>query len=273
MTSHLQTTHPSDLASDLDRAFAAMNARPDDETLAMQFYQTLAQTPLFLVLDQEVAGDTVTPRLFDLPSGALVLAFETEDLLGAWTQDAGQVPYAVLPGRIIAQQLAGLGREIALGLNFGGASEVILPHAAMGWLAEMLDVAPQSVAARIVHVAAPQGLPDALTAALRRALPLGTRAFLGAVKYDNGAMGHVLAVLDSAAEDPIARAIAESLGFSGLEAGVLDVTFVAGNSPLAAKMQQFGLDFSTAMPTAPQTDSEQTRPAPGSDPAKPPKLR
>lgn len=285
-------------SSDLSRALRAMNAPGAGEDAALQFYHILAQTPLVLMLDREVdvdsgpnsgpnsGHDTVIPRLFDLPSGALVLAFESQDMLGEWAAQQGgdwaEIPYAVLPARIIAQQLSRLdltagGRPIALGLNFGAPSQMILPHGAMEWLAQMLEVAPQTLAARISSLAAPQNLPPALNAALRRALPAGTAAYLAAVRYDTGAIGHVLAIFDAQSEAPIARAIAESLSFSGLEAGAVDVTFAASNSPLAAQMRSAGVDFSAPAPIpSPSSDrSESPFPAaaPGLDPARPPKLR
>ena len=105
--------------SNLDRAFLGMEAGD-----AQHFYQILAETPLYLVLDTEAQGDTINPRLFD-PPGALVLAFDSADRLAAWSDEMGlgALPYAVLPGRIIAQYLTGL----SLGLNFGAPSQTILP--------------------------------------------------------------------------------------------------------------------------------------------------
>ena len=144
--------------SNLDRAFLGMEAGD-----AQHFYQILAETPLYLVLDTEAQGDTIRPRVFD-PPGALVLAFDSQDRLAAWSDEMGLgvLPYAVLPGRIVAQYLTGM----SLGLNFGAPSQTILPPEALAWLTEMLDVTPEPIQARIREILPLGALPPALLAAL-----------------------------------------------------------------------------------------------------------
>jgi hypothetical protein len=70
------------------------------------------------------------------------------------------------------------------------------------------------------------------------------------------------------AEAALAEAVAEALRFSGVEAGALDVTFVAADSPVVARFARVGLRFdlpTPAMPTAPG--------APGMDASRPPRLK
>jgi len=93
--------------------------------------------------------------------------------------------------------------------------------------------------------------------------------YLVGVTYDSGAKGHLLGVVDAVpeAEPAIARAVSEVLALSGLEAGLLDVGFFRSSDPAAARMALVGLRFD--LPKA-----EEARPStPGTDPAKPPKLR
>ncbi|MFD1344812.1 SseB family protein, partial [Litorisediminicola beolgyonensis] len=73
------------------------------------------------------------------------------------------------------------------------------------------------------------------------------------------------------AEAALARAVNEALVFSGVEAGALDVTFVADSDPLAARLARVGLRFDLPIPEEPQERAAPS--APGSDPSKPPKLR
>ena len=123
---------------------------------ALRFYQVLADATLFLLLEQEAEGDRINPKVFDLEDGPVVLAYDSDDRLAVMGQ--GPLPYAALPGRIIAQHLAGQG--VALGLNFGSGapSEVMLPPEAMRWLAEMLDSQPVQLEAQPEAFFAPQGL-------------------------------------------------------------------------------------------------------------------
>lgn len=253
--------------NDLDLAFAEM--AQTDGAQSARFYQILAETPLFLILEVEALGETITPRVFDLPDGAIVLAFDSEERLGEWSE--GAVPYAMLPGRVIAQQLASLG--LGLGLNFGAVSQTILPPEAMVWLTEMLDVAPEPMDARIETVVPLGAVPPALIAALDMgfAAGLAQSAHLAAVRYQSGGQGHILGFVGATAEAALTRAVAERLVFSNLEAGALDVTFVQAGSKLAQMLARHGLALPIPAFVAPDVPTE--RPAPGSDPERPPILK
>jgi len=258
---------------DLDQAYAAM--ADGDEAAGLRFYRLLADATLFLLLEREAEGERVDPRVFDLPDGPVLLAYDSEDRLAALGD--GPLPYAALPGRVIAQQMVGQG--LSLGLNFGtgAASETLLPPEALRWLAEMLDSAPAEVEAKPQQFFAPQGLPEALTEALGFTLGgasgLAVAALLAGVRYADGRFGHVLAMIDAlpAAEEALARAISEALAFSGIEAGELDVTFLAASDPAVAALARVAMVFDIPAPVA--AEPVPARAAPGMDPAKPPLLR
>lgn len=254
------------MQNDLDLAFAQMT---QDDAHSARFYQILAETPLFLILEVEADGETLTPRVFDLPEGAIVLAFDSEERLGDWTDAA--LPYAMLPGRVIAQQLAALG--LGLGLNFGTVSQVILPPDAMVWLTEMLDVTPEIMDAHIAEVLPLGPLPDALIAALDMgfAAGLAQSAYLALVRYASGGQGHIMAFVGATAETALTRAVAERLVFSNLEAAALDVTFVDAGSKLAQVLAARGRLL--AIPARAAPDAPAPRAAPGSDPDRPPILK
>ena len=258
--------------TELDRAHAAMQAGGDAE--ALRFYQILADATLYLLLEREAEGERINPRVFDLEDGPVLLAYDSEERLAA--MGAGPVPYAALPGRIVAQHLAGQG--VALGLNFGSgaASEVMLPPEAMGWLAEMLEVEPEAVQAQPEAFFAPQGLPDALADALTFTLGgaagLAQAALLVGVRYAGGRRGHVLAVIGAhpASEEALARALAEALAFSGVEAGEMDVTFLSADAPVVLELARVAQVFEVPELVA---EVAAERAAPGSDPERPPRLR
>lgn len=258
----------------LDAAYAAMAAAPGDDAARLRYYQCLADSELFLLLAADAADGVVAPRLFDLEDGPMVLAFDSEERLAEF--GAGPLPYAALPGRVIAAQLAGHG--IGLGVNLGtGEAAFLVPPEALDWLTGMLERAPAPAEARPAGFRAPGGLPEVLRRVLAeklvRAGGLAAGAVLAAVDYDDGRRGHMLAFLDAGegAEPALARAASEALAFSGIEAGELDVAFLAAGDPAAQAMLRCGLRLDMA--AAPPGSLPATPRPPGMDPARPPKLK
>lgn len=254
----------------LDAAYAAIAA---DEDERLQFYERLADGELFLMLEAEAEGADIRPRVFPLEDGPVVLVFDLEERLAEFA--GGIQPYAALPGRVIAQQLAGQG--IGLGINLGVApSAMVLPPEAVDWLAGMLESGPEEAEAVPEAFHAPKGLPQKLLAGLEaklaRAGGLAGAALLAGVTYRGGRRGHMLAFVDAVdgAEAALARAAGEALAFSGVEAGEMDVTFLRGDDPAVAAMARVARPFDLPLPVR----AEPAAPiAPGSDPAKPPRLR
>ena len=259
----------------LDTAWLAVAADPDNDAVRLRFYERLADSELYLMLEQEpVPGEeTVTPELFDTGDARYVLVFDRPERLAGF---AGQTaPYVALSGRTVAGMLQG--QDIGLGLNpEAGPSSTLLPAEAIEWLNGTLGNAPDEVEARITEVRAPAGLPDVLIEAidtkLATAVGLARFACLVGVTSDTGATGHMLASVDAvpAAQDALARATSEALTFSGIEAGALDVGFFRGSEEIAEKLERVGLRFD--LPQLQESLPDQ-RPAPGSDPDKPPRLK
>lgn len=256
----------------LDTAHAALLCGGEAE--ALRFYQLLANAPLSLLLVREAEGEAIEPMVFELTDGPVVLAFDSEDRLAGF-QDR-PAPYATLPGRVIAQGLAGQGLSLGLNLGTGAASETLLPPEALDHLLTLLDVTPVETEARPTGFAAPAvppALAQALATALEAAGGLAAAAVLAAVRYDTGAQGHMLALVgaEPAAQGPLARAVAEALAFAGLEAAALDVTFLDAGDPGLRAMAEVGQTYTIA---APVPDDPAPMPAaPGTDPSRPPRLR
>jgi hypothetical protein len=273
MTDRPESSPESSPESTLDAAYAAMMAAPDDDAARMRYYARLADGMLYLMLEQEAEGGAVQPMVVAIEDAQVVLAYDTEDRLAA-TTDA-PVPYAELPGRVVAAQLAG--QNIALGINLGvGEAEFLVSPEALIWLAQTLNNAPANVSARPVAFEAPRGLPanlmQALDAKLARAGGLAQTALLAAVRYEDGRQGHMLAYVGAVpgAEAALTRAASEALIFSGVEAGEMDVTFLAADLPVVDRMARVALRFDLPIPAAAAPTSPA---APGMDPTKPPKLR
>ncbi len=257
----------------LDTAHAAMEAAPENNTARLRFYERLADSEIFLMLTEEAKDENLSPEVFELEDAAFVLAFDLEERLSAFAGRA--VPYAALPGRVVAQMLAGQGVGLALNIEVAPSS-ILIPPEAMAWLTQALSEGPAEGEARPETIAAPRDLPETLVtsldAKLARMAGLARKAYLAEVTYAGGARGHLLGVTGAVAEaEPaLARAIQEALVFSGLEAGALDVVFLADSDPVTAQLARHALRFD--LPEAP-TPEPVTRAAPGADPDKPPILR
>lgn len=257
----------------IDRAHAAMQAAPDDDSLRLRFYERVADGELHLLLREEAQGDRLSPDLAEVEDGRFALAFDLAERLSRF---AGRpAPYAAMPGRVLARMLAGQGIGLALNLDVA-PSAILIPASALEWLNTVLDHAPTRIEARIARFTPPRGLPEglvvALGAKLATAAGLARAACLTGVDYADGSHGHLLTFFDAieAAQPALAGATAEALAFSGLDEATLDVGFLAGTDPKAARMRAIGLGFDLPQPQAPAAPQPI---APGRDPAHPPILR
>ena len=259
----------------LDLAHDAMQAAPDNDTLRLKFYERVAGNELFLLLEEPPldGDDDVTPQIAEWDGAQYVLVFDDEERLAAFANQTA--PFVALSGRVIAGMLAGSG--IGLAVNAGVApSSILLPHDAVSWLCQTLDNPPDEVEARIEAVSPPQGLPETLITALdttlATAMGLAQCAYLVGVTYAGGARGHLLGFVGALpqAQGALAKATAEALTFSGIEAGALDVGFFDASDPVAERLGRVGLRFDLPQP---EEAVSRTPSAPGRDPENPPKLK
>lgn len=257
----------------LDRAHAAMENGPDDDSARLQFFERLAESELFLMLAADAGDDQVTPELFDLGDARYVLVFDREERLVSF---AGQpTPYVALSGRVIAGMLVGQGIGLAVNPDVA-PSAILLPETAVDWLNTTLANAPDEIEANIVEVSPPVSLPEILVTALdtkmATAMGLAQAAYLVEVSYNTGTRGHLLGFIDAVpeAQDALAKASAEALTFSGIEAGALDVGFFRTSDAMVERMAKVGLRFDLPQLQEPVL---QTIAMPGSDPDKPPILK
>lgn len=258
----------------LDLAHAKMQSAPGDDAARLRFYERLADSELFLLLEKEAEGDDIAPELFDLDGGSFVLVFDRQERLAAFV--GKPAPYAALSGRLLVAMLSGQG--IGLGVNLEVApSSILIPDTAVQWLEKTLTNAPTELQARPVSVDVPKGLPEVLIGALDTKLAtsmgLARTAYLVAVTYEDGRKSHLLAFVDTVpgAESALAKAAAEVLTFSGVAAGELDVAFFATDDPICAPLAKVGLRFDLPEPVMAQATGGVT--APGMDPENPPRLR
>ena len=228
----------------LDDAHAAMMRDEADDAARLAFYSQLADTELFLLLDGDPVDDQVRPRLFDLEDGPVVLAFDLEERMTAFV--GTEAPYAALPGRVIAAQLAGQG--IGIGVNIGDApSSILLTAEVMDWLTATLATKPVAVAAVVQGFASPWGVPAEVTQRLMEKLAanagLADAVLLAEVIYEAGRRGHILAILGAqpGSETALSGAVSEALIFSGLDMAQLDVVFLSVGDPRTSIIESVAL--------------------------------
>lgn len=249
----------------LDIAHADMKAAPDDEHIRMRFYERLAESELFVLLEKDRSE---VPQLFETEVGRFILVFDREDRLTAFAE--GVANYAALSGRSAVQMVKG--QDVGLALNIDVApSSFLMPVSAVDWLNHTLDAKPTEQSGLPERFEPPGSLPEqlltSLDAKLAMAEGLASRAFLVAVTYRDGRRGHLLAIADAAsgAQPALARAVSEAVVFSGIDAGELDVAFIASADPVTEKLAKVGLRFDLPELVLPKV--------PKFDPTKPPKLR
>jgi hypothetical protein len=257
----------------LDQAHAEMEAQPEIDALRLRFYERLADCELFLLLEAEPVGDIAKPIIFPVDDQKFALVFDREERLVEFSKTP--TPFISLSGRMIAGMLNGQG--IGLGVNLSVApSSILLPETAVTWLAETLAVKPEQAQARPVAVYAPRSVPEVLVMALDTKLAamagVAKVAYLAEVDYDDAPKNHVIAFVEAVeqAQDAITSAVSESLTFSGIEAGTLDVLFLRAADPICAQLAKVALRFD--LPDL-QDPKAHVIEAPGSNPDKPPKLR
>lgn len=248
----------------LDAAHAEMTAAPDDATARLRWYGLLADAPLWLWLSAEPDGDDLAPRVFDLPDGPAVLAFDTPDRMA---EVAGHAAYAELPGRVVAQALAGQG--VALGVNLGAAAPAFLvPPDAVAWLASLVTAVPVRDESAGT-LAAPGPVSGPLVAALAARLA-GVAEAASLLRVDGEL---VLVVLGPRADEAsVARAAGEAATFCG-PGETVSVAFPEPGSPLARAALRLGLALDLTVRAVPPPAAPVVPRPPGTDPARPPKLR
>lgn len=245
----------------LDAAHAAMTAAPEDQAARLAYFGALADCPLWLWLQAEPDGAALSPRVLDLPEGPAVLAFDSAERLA---EVAGAAAYAELPGRVVAQALAGQG--VALGVNLGAeAPAFLVPPDAVDWLATLVTAAPEGADAA-GSVAPPGAVPDALVRALLARLR-GLAQAAALVRVDRGL---TLVLTDAQADEvALARAAGEAAAFAA-PGEPLSVAFAGPGSALARAAARLGRQLDLTPPADPVPEPPG---APGSDPARPPRLR
>lgn len=219
-------------ATPLD-ALCAIPFHDADAAARAAILRRLADTELHVALVAEPAGDNAELRRLPLPDGGEVaLACDDEARLAAAT--GGPVPYAAMPGRVLARMLAEAG--VALLVNPGAPSQMLLDPQALSWLTAALAPAPEDAGTAAAPLSAPE---PAVVAALAPALGerladmAGLAETLALVRAGEG---HLILVggAAGAAQPAVAKALAELLAFLPPLPSPVDVAFTDAAPPAGA---------------------------------------
>lgn len=261
-----------DELTELDRAHARMEANEADIAARLGFFERLADTEFFMLLEKEPDANSVIPRVFAFDGQDYVLVFDREQRLAEFVGDI--TPYVALSGRAIMNMLAG--QEIGLGVNLDVApSSILIPGDAVAWLLDKLAQGTEINHEQPTKLHPPTGVPELLLQALNTklalAMGLAQSAFLVRTEYTNGRSGLLLGIIDAAeaSEHALSQAVSEALVFSGLENETLDVAFFKPSESICASLAKVGLRFD--IPKVP--DNQSTPTPPGMNPDQPPRLR
>ena len=98
--------------------------------------------------------------------------------------------------------------------------------------------------------ALPASLIEALHSRLTRAPGLLRKAYLVQVVYENGAQGHMIALIGAAPKSQLAlsRAMHEAVIFAGQDGLPLDVTFPNEDDPLIARLMRHAMTLDLPEP-------------------------
>lgn len=266
----------------LDRAMRESGG----DAAAGRAVDALLSSQLFLLLDAAHLHEDahanpgrLRPKTLPLEAGETALAFDTEERLAAFA--GGEAAYAEVSGRLLAGMLAGEGVHLAV--NPGVApSELFHEAAALRWMAEVSATRTEAQDAAPGAVGPPSAASEALAAALDAKLAALAAGLAEAWLVQADGPRLILALRergtwgeDEAAERhraALAKALGETARLAAPEGPPLEAAFPAPAEAAAwAAIRRVGLGFDLPAPAAPS--GPQARPAPGSDPARPPKLR
>jgi len=260
----------------LDAVFVSAMAAKEEAAMAA-FYDALAATTLFMPIEGDPEADDAAPMALELEGGPTLLVFDTEERLAEFIDKP--MGYAAAPGRTVIEMAARAGAQI--GVNLGPSpSATLLPVDVVAWIAEALTTPVEIQDLSRVMLSPPRAPDAALLQALAERLAeyadLAAEGWLVSVETGEGPAGLALILLPQPGVSNDGGALAEALS-EGIARAVQFATpgeappalalVEEGEKPLAvARRVGIGLHgVAEEAPAEPQ--------APGSDPAKPPKLR
>ncbi len=249
----------------LDQAHRLSEVAGTDEA-RMRFYDRLLAAELWVLLDDAGAAF----RVFPLEDGPVVLAFDLPERLAEFT---GGAETAILSGRTLVQELSGKG--VGLGLNLGVApSSELLDGGAVDWLAAQTAAPDAPADLRIEDLRPASSLTEDLVASLGEKslsfVGLCRSIHIADARLEGGTNALLLAVIDpiEGAASTVAGGLVETIRLTASLPTEPVILPLASAAPLFQRLSPVSLKIEIPEPQTPEPLAP-----PGSNPAKPPRLR
>lgn len=261
----------------LDAVFVSAMAAKEESAMAA-FYDALAATMLYMPIEGDPESDSAAPMALELEGGPTVLVFDTEERLAEFVEKP--TGYAAAPGRTVIEMAARAGAQI--GVNLGPSpSATLLPADVVAWIAEALTTPVEIQDLSQVLLSPPQAPDIALLQALAERLAefsdVVAEAWLVAAETGEGGPGLALilspqpgvATDDGGLAEALAEGIARAVQHATPGERPPDLALVDDGARPLAVARRVGIGLHAVVEEAAPAEPK----APGSDPAKPPKLR
>ena len=151
----------------LNKAFREMSQDPENNDARLNYYGVLADTDLFLLLEQETSNEILEPKFIQLEGNNFALAFDSEENLSEFYGEAAA--FAQITGRVLAKML--LEEKIGLGINLGvSEGELLLPWEIIEWFVNVLDETPNLIQTTPKKFSPVKAFPEIMFKALQEKL-------------------------------------------------------------------------------------------------------
>jgi len=221
-----------------------MSRNPENNDARLNYYGVLADTNLFLLLEQEPSNEILEPKFIQLEGKNFALAFDSEESLAEFYGEAAA--FAEVTGRVLAKML--LEEKIGLGINLGVyEGELLLPWEIIEWFVNVLDEAPnlvQNTPKKFLRAEAfPEVLFKALQEKLMPAVGLFDEIWICAVEYNEDETSHLICLMgvQNSAQQAIVKSINEVLSFTNIDLGNIDVAHFSYDDEVCTKIREIGI--------------------------------
>ena len=228
----------------LNKAFLEMSQNPENNDARLNYYGVLADTDLFLLLEQESSNEILEPKFIQLEGNNFALAFDSEENLSEFYGEAAA--FAQIRGRVLAKIL--LEEQIGLGINLGvSGGELLLPYSVIEWFVSVLDETPnllQTTPKKFLPVKAfSEIIFKALQEKLKPAVGLFDEIWICAVEYSEDETSHLICLMgvQNSAEQAIVKSINEVLSFTDIDLGNIDVAHFSYDDEVCTKIREIGI--------------------------------
>ena len=228
----------------LNKAFLEMSQNPENNDARLKYYGVLADTNLFLLLEQEPSNEILDPKFIQLKGNNFALAFDSEEKLSEFYGETAA--FAEVTGRVLAKML--LEEKIGLGINLGiSEGELLLPWEIIEWFVNVLDEAPNLVQITPKKFLRAEAFPEILVKALQEklmpAVGLFDEIWICAVEYNEDESSHLICLMgaQNSAQQAIVKSINEVLSFTDIDLGNIDVAHFSYDDEVCTKIREIGI--------------------------------